>query len=69
MPEIDLGLVRGPQGEQGIQGPQGIQGVQGETGPAGYTPVRGIDYWTAADVSAIEAYIDQQLGIVSNGSY
>ena len=30
-------------------GPQGPQGPQGETGPAGYTPVRGTDYWTAAD--------------------
>lgn len=26
---------------------------RGETGPAGYTPVRGTDYWTAADQNAI----------------
>lgn len=50
MAKIDLGLVRGAQGEpgpqgeigpqgpqgiQGIQGPQGEQGLRGETGPAG----------------------------------
>lgn len=47
MPEIDLGLVMGPQGPQGIpgatgpqgpegpEGPQGTQGPAGETGPAG----------------------------------
>lgn len=52
----------GPQGIQGIQGPkgeQGEQGVQGATGPQGpagsdgYTPVRGTDYWTAADQEQI----------------
>ena len=36
-----------------IRGAQGPQGPQGETGPAGYTPVRGTDYWTAADQQAI----------------
>ena len=41
---------RGIQGEQGIQGPQGIQGIQGE---AGYTPVRGTDYWTDTDKQEI----------------
>ena len=29
------------------------QGVQGQQGPAGYTPVRGTDYWTAADQAQI----------------
>lgn len=58
---------QGVQGVQGIQGPQGEQGPAGETGPAGeqgprgeqgaagYTPVRGTDYWTAADKSEIVA--------------
>lgn len=59
---------QGPQGEQGIQGeqgPQGETGPQGEQGPAGadgkdgadgqdgYTPVKGTDYWTAADKEEI----------------
>ena len=34
-------------------GPQGIQGETGPTGAAGYTPVRGTDYWTAEDQQAI----------------
>ena len=34
-------------------GPQGIQGETGPTGAAGYTPVRGTDYWTAEDKQAI----------------
>lgn len=67
--------AQGPQGIQGETGPQGAtgatgpQGIQGEQGVAGYTPVRGTDYWTAADVATIEAYIDTQLGVISNGSY
>jgi hypothetical protein len=59
---------RGPQGEPGATGATGPQGEQGETGPQGpagpagtngtngtdgYTPVRGTDYWTSADQTAI----------------
>ena len=56
---------QGPKGEKGDTGPQGIQGEKGETGPQGepgtqgpagangYTPVRGTDYWTAADQEQI----------------
>ena len=56
---------QGPQGEKGDTGPQGEQGPIGETGPAGadgaqgepgedgYTPVKGTDYWTAADKQEI----------------
>ena len=46
-------------GPQGVQGPQGAQGVQGSTGPAGpagsngYTPVKGVDYFTAEDKEGI----------------
>lgn len=52
----------GPQGAQGLpgatgpEGPQGAQGPAGpagSTGPAGYSPVRGTDYWTATDKAAI----------------
>ena len=35
MPEINLGRVVGPQGEQGIQGETGPAGAQGIQGPAG----------------------------------
>jgi hypothetical protein len=52
----------GPQGEQGIQGeqgpqgpagPQGEQGIQGIQGEAGYTPVKGIDYFTPEDIKSL----------------
>lgn len=39
-----------------LVGPPGKNGAQGEPGPAGsdgYTPVRGTDYWTAADQAQI----------------
>ena len=44
---------QGPQGLQGIQGPKGDTGEQGPAGANGYTPVRGTDYWTAADQEQI----------------
>ena len=49
--------------------------LKGDTGPAGpkgdtgYTPQRGVDYWTSSDVAAINDYIDSQIGGALNGSY
>ena len=43
----------GPQGPKGVQGPQGDPGPTGPQGPAGHTPVKGTDYFTAADKSEI----------------
>ena len=43
----------GPQGPKGEQGPQGEPGATGQQGPAGHTPVKGTDYFTAADKSEI----------------
>ena len=51
----------GPQREQGPKGDTGAQGQKGDTGPAGYTPQRGVDYWTEEDVESIHDYVDQQL--------
>ena len=42
-----LAALRGPEG------PQGIQGQTGPQGPAGYTPIKGTDYWTDADKQEI----------------
>lgn len=60
---------QGPQGEQGVQGPQGPQGKQGEVGPIGpagpqgvpgYTPIEGVDYFTAEEQSDfISQILDQ----------
>ena len=52
-----------PQGDPGDRGPAGPQGPKGDTGdhgpagPAGRTPVRGTDYWTAADQNTIKEWV------------
>lgn len=46
----------GPQGEPGPKGDKGDpgpQGPKGEPGTNGTTPVKGVDYWTAADQTSI----------------
>ena len=50
-------------------GPQGIQGETGQTGAAGYTPVRGTDYWTAEDQQAIVDDVLAALPAWEGGSY
>lgn len=49
------------QGPAGPSGPAGPQGSPGENGQDGYTPVRGVDYWTAADIEAIKGYVDESI--------
>lgn len=44
---------KGDKGEPGETGAQGPQGIQGEPGTNGTTPVKGVDYWTAADQTSI----------------
>ncbi len=41
-----------------IAGPQGPAGADGAPG---YHPVRGTDYWTAADIAAIKNYVDEAI--------
>ena len=43
----------GPAGPQGPKGPKGDPGEKGDPGAPGKTPVRGTDYWTAADKQEI----------------
>lgn len=43
----------GPQGPKGDTGATGAQGPKGEPGTNGTTPVKGVDYWTAADQTSI----------------
>lgn len=49
MAKILLGNVKGPKGDTGPAGPAGATGATGATGPAGYTPVKGKDYFTEED--------------------
>lgn len=44
---------KGDTGNTGPQGEQGPRGYQGEQGAPGYTPVKGIDYFTDEDVEGI----------------
>ena len=39
----------------------GASGIQGEKGAKGDTPVRGKDYWTAADKAEIKSYVDEAI--------
>lgn len=52
-----------------LKGEKGEQGIQGVPGADGYTPVRGVDYWTTADIQQIHGYIDGQIGGALNGTY
>ena len=35
----------------------------------GDTPKKGVDYWTEEDKEEIKDYINQQLGVIENGTY
>ena len=68
-PKGDKGET-GEQGVQGIQGPKGDKGQQGEQGPKGddgYTPVKGIDYFTEKEKTemlnglATEEFVTQKI--------
>ena len=50
----------GPMGEQGPQGEMGPQGPQGEKGEDGYTPIKGVDYFTEEEVNEIK-YDDTEI--------
>lgn len=38
-----------------------IRGATGAAGAAGYSPVRGTDYWTASDIAEIKSYVDEAI--------
>ncbi len=37
------------------------ESLRGERGPKGYTPERGVDYWTDEDKAEIKAYVDEAI--------
>lgn len=59
----------GKDGINGKDGTDGRNGTDGKDGVDGKTPIRGVDYWTEDDVSAMREYIDGRLGVVENGTY
>ena len=64
-----LNGVNGKDGVDGKNGTDGRNGTDGKDGVDGKTPIRGVDYWTEDDVSAMREYIDGRLGVVENGTY
>lgn len=48
----------------GIQGEQGPEGSQGEPGKDGYTPVKGVDYFTEADKTGFLNNVTSRIGTV-----
>lgn len=64
----------GPKGEKGEKGDKGDAGAKGETGDKGgkgdkgepgadgYTPQRGVDYWTEEEKAEISTYVEEQVG-------
>lgn len=68
----EIGRIVGEKGEQGIQGDQGIQGEQGQQGiqgEPGYTPQRGVDYYTDADKQEMIAAVLTALPKWDGGVY
>ncbi|MBC8570610.1 hypothetical protein [Zongyangia hominis] len=53
----------GPAGPKGDTGATGLRGLQGEPGPAGRTPVKGVDYFTTADIAAVATQAAGQVDI------
>lgn len=69
---VGIPALAGPKGEKGEKGEQGIQGIQGpkgDTGPQGPKPVKGTDYWTAADQTKIVNDVLAALPVWNGGSY
>lgn len=66
---------KGDKGDPGATGPKGEKGDTGETGATGatgadgHTPVRGTDYWTEADKSAVISDVLASLPAWTGGSY
>lgn len=54
------------KGDKGDRGEPGATGSPGAAGADGYTPVRGVDYWTESDIAAIKGYVDDA---ILNGSW
>ena len=63
---FSFGIPKGDKGDKGDTGATGAKGDTGATGATGATPVRGTDYWTAADIATIKSYVD---AAILNGTW
>lgn len=68
LPDVAVANIKGEKGDRGETGARGLKGEKGDTGARGetgekgdtgapgkdgYSPIRGVDYWTAADKQEI----------------
>lgn len=49
------------QGLQDLSDQFDAGGAKGDPGEPGYTPIRGVDYWTEADKAEIKGYVDEAI--------
>lgn len=64
LPAVEAANVRGPAGKDGTDGKDGkdgADGAKGDKGDPGYTPQRGIDYWTEEDKTTMESEVVEEL--------
>lgn len=61
--DAQLKKLTGPRGPTGPQGVRGLQGERGLPGKDGYSPVKGTDYWTAADQEQIVDETKSAIGL------
>lgn len=69
---VNAGTLQGPEGREGPEGKPGApftyedfteEQLAALTGPAGYTPVKGVDYWTEKDKADMVDELDDELSI------
>lgn len=66
---VNIKGEKGDKGDTGAQGIQGEKGDKGDTGLAGYTPVKGTDYWTDTDKTDMLNDVLAALPTWNGGSY
>lgn len=54
---------KGDKGDTGEQGIQGVQGLKGDKGDNGYTPQKGVDYFTEEDIAGLNIPLVDQIYI------
>ena len=50
----EIQAIKGDKGDTGATGAKGDKGDKGDTGAAGYTPVKGVDYFTQQDIDSLD---------------
>ena len=54
-------IITDVEGSRTVDVMDGSDGKAGADGQPGYTPQRGVDYWTAADIAEIKGYVDSAI--------